>query len=266
MAQDDKYFKSLEINSAEMATNLLIDNSFSDLTFDQISVSGDKIESIGNNAFGKTAGTIKSFWCYSCYIKDINAWNSISKMSQLTSLIIGFNKIEIPTNAFNSSNKLNFISVFGVDVTINTGALQNLASLVGFNISLASVKKFDKESFKFEKPSNQKLNLTFTHINVSGNLFESGTFDGIQRSIQVEFTSQSEINYLPETSFKSLLDNKQNKIEFTNNSYIDCENCGNQWLIKDDKQQQIDNPVCKGNISKKLFDSDIEEKLKLKCG
>lgn len=266
LAQNEKHFKSLEINSAEMATNLLVDNSFSDLTFDQITVSGDKIQSISDNAFGQTAETVTSFWCYSCYITDTDVWSPINKMYQLTSLTIGFNNIEIPMNALNSSNKLKFISVFGSNVTIKSGAFENLDSLIGLNISFTSVQKFEKESFSFEKQSNQKLNMTFTDIVVGGDSFESGTFNGIQRPIQIEFTFQSEIDYLPETSFKSLLDNKPNKIQFSHNSYIDCENCGNQWLIKDDKQQQIDNPVCKGNISKNLFDSDIKDKLKKKCG
>ena len=51
-------------------TNSLDDHLFADITFERITVSGDQsVEDIHENAFGRTAQTIPSLECNSCFIK-----------------------------------------------------------------------------------------------------------------------------------------------------------------------------------------------------
>ena len=117
----------------------------------------------------------------------------------------------------------------------------------------------------FNKPSNQMPFITFIITFVGGDSFQDGTFDRLQRPVKIAFAFYSETYCIPEKIFKPVLYNKQNKITFFQNSHINCQNCGNLWLIRGNKQQ-IESPFCIGNIHKHLFDSDVKEKLKLKCG
>ena len=78
------------------------------------------------------------------------------------------------------------------------------------------------------------------------------------------------INHLPERVFKSVLVNKYNVIHFTFTlqdfiSTIDCDDCKNLWLIKEEKGNQIINAHCKDDYSKMLFDKEIQDKLTKKC-
>ena len=102
----------------------------------------------------------------------------------------------------------------------------------------------------------------------TADVFEDGTFDGNQRPVQV-FFEITKLNYLPEGSFKSILDqNKQNRIYIYDEKYkttIDCEDCRNYWLIRDGKKDQLTHPVCSFDLSKFLFDDDVVIKMKAKC-
>ena len=99
---------------------------------------------------------------------------------------------------------------------------------------------------------------------LSGESFQSGTFDGSQRPLHILFRN-SNISYFDEAVFKSFLDNKQNKIDFfENTSLIDCESCKNYWLIKQEKENQVKVPFCK-HKTKKLYDQVIKTKLTQKC-
>ena len=82
--------------------------------------------------------------------------------------------------------------------------------------------------------------------------------------------SNSTIDYLNEGAFKSVLDGKNNWIDFKKpvfgfNSKIDCDNCNNYWLIKEGKEKQILDAYCKSNDKVKLFDKEIQDKLSQKC-
>ncbi len=63
-------------------------------------------------------------------------------------------------------------------------------------------------------------------------------------------------------------ENKQNKVFFENvacyGGFIDCEDCRNQWLSKNNLQDQV-HAYCKQNNEKSLFDQDIQSKLNDKC-
>lgn len=103
---------------------------------------------------------------------------------------------------------------------------------------------------------------------VNGDSFENGAFNGIQRQVNIEF--RETIQFIPESSFKSILDeNQQNYIEMFNErliqAYIDCEQCKNHWLIRDNKTDQIKNAFCIHNHKKTLFNDDVKSKLKTKC-
>lgn len=64
--------------------------------------------------------------------------------------------------------------------------------------------------------------------------------------------------------FKPLLnESTRNVIDFWE-SKLDCSDCKNQWMIKQNKQTQILFPSCLGS-NNKLFDEEIKNQLNLKC-
>ena len=105
--------------------------------------------------------------------------------------------------------------------------------------------------------------MKFISLNLTGDSFAPGSFDGNKQPLDVTFV-RSNITYIPESSFKSVLSNNQTEIELEL-SYIDCEDCRNLWLINDRKDKQLIGARCIGKIWKKLFDQDIQVKLKNKC-
>ena len=51
----------------------------------------------------------------------------------------------------------------------------------------------------------------------------------------------------------------------TRNSTIDCSDCKNHWLIKEEKEIQVLNALCKEDQEKTLFHQEIKQKLNSKC-
>ena len=78
--------------------------------------------------------------------------------------------------------------------------------------------------------------------NFTGDVFQDGTFDGIQRPVIVFFEIyKATLDYLPEGSFKEILDqNKENKVRIYDVLYqttINCEDCRNYWLIRETEEK-----------------------------
>ena len=91
--------------------------------------------------------------------------------------------------------------------------------------------------------------LEFTNCNLTGDSFDSGAFQGAPNHIELSFFNM-EINFIPESIFKPVLDNKFSMIRMnyqkgeprgapTRNSTIDCSDCKNHWLIKEGKESQV---------------------------
>ena len=104
---------------------------------------------------------------------------------------------------------------------------------------------------------------------MTGDSFEEGAFDGAQGPLFITFHSTN-IKFLPKSSFKSVLSSKQNTVDLFNptvggNSKIDCDDCRNLWLVKDNADNQVHNAYCMGNPKKMLFDQDIKDRLNAKC-
>ena len=84
---------------------------------------------------------------------------------------------------------------------------------------------------------------------------------------------ETNISYLAESVFKPVLNNSSNSIDFfdykiangTWNSKINCDDCRNYWLIKENYQNQVKEAHCKANDRLTLFDEETKTKLSQKC-
>ena len=234
------------------------------------------VKKIHNKAFGKTAKTLVSYWCVACSIENsppnYDLWKAVGQLTKLTELRLDVNVSEIPENVITTADKsesqIKNLSLNNPkqEMTIKSGAFQNLHQIERIKI-WAKINKIEKGAFKLNKKSDKELIIDIeSNKDFSGDVFENGTFDGIQRPVQVSLPGN--LNYLPEGSFKSILEqNKKNRIEIKRiiRSIFDCSDCKNYWLIRDGKKDQVTNPECSFNLSKFLFDDDVVTKLKAKC-
>ena len=244
------------------------------MTFENIDTYS--VEKIHSKAFGKTAKTLVSYWCVACSIENLppnyDLWKAVGQLTKLTELRMDVNVSEIPENVITTADKsesqIKNISFNNLkqEMTIKSGAFQNLHQIETIKI-WAKLNKFEKGAFKFNNKSDKQLIIDIeSNKDFSGDVFEDGSFDGIQRPVQVSLPGN--LNYVPEGSFKSILNqNKQNRIKIKRiiRSIFDCYNCKNYWLIRDGKKDQVTNPECGFNLSKFLFDNDVVTKLKAKC-
>lgn len=275
--ETEKHFKRIELWTTNTDKSLILDdNPFSDITFDEFQ--GHRINNVllGNKAFGKSATTIKKLSCEYCAIENsppnYDVWKSLSTLIQLNSLSIGLNVTEIPTNAIlpkdGSESQLQYFTLKSFNnITIRSSAFQYLKNLTELRLDSMKIERFQDESFKFNSNTSNDLYISFVNTTVLGESFQTKTFNGNQRTVLIELT-ESDINFIPELTFKPFLSNGKNEIHFSMSSprysHIDCEDCRNFWMIRDNKMNQVQNALCK-NDSKKLFDPEIQLKLKTKC-
>lgn len=89
------------------------------------------------------------------------------------------------------------------------------------------------------------------------------SFAGIQRPVNITF-KEIQVNHLLESAFKLILSLNNNQIEFIS-STINCIDCLNYWLIRENKDNQVVHATCSHNKNESLFNYEIKSNLKLMC-
>lgn len=259
-----------DIQNNNKVNLILNDTSFWDITFDTFYSS--HLTLVSNDAFGKSSLTIKKFMNWNDgFIKNsppnYNVWKVISNFVNLEYGYFHLNVTEIPSEAFLPLNgkqsklktmEINIKNNFGDSFTIKRMAfyhLENISSMTFYG----HIEKIESEAFAFNKKSNENLLLYFTVKN-GGATFEPRSFDGIQRSVSLHLFG---CDYLPDSSFKSLLIHPENQINFGDS--INCLDCKNHWLIRDGKDNQVSNAICQHNKNFTLFNTQIKYQLNSKC-
>ena len=268
----EKHFNWLEVKFPKNQTNALNENEFADLTFETITTF--HVNRIHNKAFGKTALTLKRFWCMADSIEhslpNHDLWKAISQLTEATDISLNVSVTEIPKNVITPPNGTEsqiqelWLYNFNQKMTVKGGAFQNLNQIQRIRL-WGKFNKIEKGAFGFNQKSDERLIIDIlSDPKFTGDAFENGTFDGIQRPVSVSFLIRGGLDYLPEGPFKTFLDqNKENKVELYRG--INCEDCRSYWLIRDIRKEQIISPRCSSNYTKLLFDDDVVAKLKAKC-
>lgn len=256
---------------------VLNDSSFWDITFGQFE--SENIRLISNNAFGKAAKTIEKLLIWKPYINheppQYHIWKALSGLVNAKEISIYLNVTEIPSQAFNDKQmKLN---VFRLNIrnklTINKKAFYQLEHLKEISF-YGKINKIQSEAFAISKRQNETLHIVFNgsiFVNniMNGDVFEPESFKGIQIQIPVKIVFGIPINYIPESSFKTILSNKNNIIQLANriryHIHINCLDCRNLWMIMNNKDQQVIGAKCKHNYHLNMFDSNSKCGLLRKC-
>ena len=191
-------------------------------------------------------------------------------MNHLEVLEINLQTVEIPSNAIipvGNQTKLKRVSIENRDkvLTIKSGAFQHLNQLHVIEFFYSSIQTIEKEAFKLESTSNSSsIKIGFYWCHLTNETFKNGSFDGITKPIEVEFMG-AKINYLAEGVFKTVLSNKNGRINLSSNSDLDCSDCRNYWLVKDYNQTQVQYTRCNGISNSSLFYEQTKTKLSQKC-
>lgn len=281
LAEDEKFFSFVELNITNANQTVLNNDLFADITFGALNVDcpvdySIQINQISNKAFGKSAQSLRTFSSLYCGLKhsppDYDVWKIFSSINKLQTLAVGLDVDQIPSNAIKpidgSQSKLKSLILSSERfLTVKSNAIENLVNLQSITIGKTKINKFEKESFKLNGKSDKILIIYFHELTLTGDSFENGTFDGINRNKSVIVFQYTKINYLAEQVFKPFLENKKNLVQFSLifNPEIDCDDCRNYWIIRDHLQEQIYYPFCKQNNKLTLFDLQIQAKFKAKC-
>ena len=268
---NEKHFgevKLLSTNTSE--ERILGDDIFGDITFGHFT--GEEIDKIGINTFNKTINKITAFRC--TFMKEQNSeiFKILNQMTQLIILDINLNVPEIPKDAFAPSpsgvSSLYFMAIaLDNEMVVRSGAFRDLNQISVITFYETSIKLIENRAFKLDARSTfPKVNIEFDRCNLTGETFQRGAFDAVLKPIQITFYD-SEINYLNKEAFKSVLENGKSEINFGSDKTIrtlDCGDCRNYWLIKENKQKQVQHAYCKGE-NKTLFDVEIKTRMSQVC-
>ena len=272
--QNEKHFYYIYITLSKALNRTLNDNSFSDITFSAFS--GEGINKISTKAIGKSAESIKKFWCEKCYLENdppnYDVWNLFGQLNNVINMQIDLNVNEIPEIKTNQSQLAILTIGSKQNVTVKTGAFKSLKNLKYIFFSDVNISKFESHSLNFGSNTTGNLNIFLMKVNLTGDGFSPETFDGVSKPIDIFISHSSNINYFPETTFKSVFNNNRSRISFGNDtdlSYVDCSDCRNYWLVKQGKEKQLINPFCKQDakkpVKRTLFSEQIKLDLKLFC-
>ena len=248
-------------------------NIFGDITFGRFI--GHNIGRIGTDVFKKTASKMSLFHCMTCALENqppqYDLPKMLNQMTDLDTLTIGLNITELRTDFINRPSKIKTVYLNPPPTfSIKSNALLNLGQLESITILATEIKRIEKDAFKFNNRNDKMLRISFGNCKLTGDTFETGAFSPGKSQFMIELSNAS-ISYLNEGAFKPILDaNKYSFVHFQQmlpeiSSNIDCDDCKNYWLIKQKRDKQILNALCKTNAKKKLFDKEIQDKLTQKC-
>ena len=276
MNETDKHFKQLVMGydyyNGNYNNNIVLnDSSFWDITFDEFY--GYNMKLISNNAFGKAAQTIKLFVAkrFNHQPPLYDVWKVLNSLVNVETLGLKMFITEIPSQAFmplkGKQSKLKLVSFESHNsLTIKKMAFSNLDNLNNLHFE-TDFDKVESEAFAINNGSSEKLTITFA-FPINGHVFQQKSFVGLQRSVEIRFSGN--VNYIPESSFKTILDNPNNNLTFRSRSIsanctINCFDCKNVWMIRDQKDKQVIHAKCNHNNSLTLFHSQVQHDLLRKC-
>ena len=269
---NDKHFSWLKIfrtDGSTIESYLFLDKqSFWDITFDHFV--GANIKLFDCSPFGKAAETIKKLiisngvnqlnhWISDIYTYQIQYdscfWNSFINAQHIN---IHLDYIEkIPSRAFKQS----YLNTFKLNIQnkliIEEKAFYDSENLKELHFQ-CELEKIRGKAFAFRKKSSQKLLIVFESFNTSA--FHPGSFTGLQRPVHIVINTS--VHYIPESTFQVLLDDQNN---ITINSYINCFDCRNFWMIRDQRDKQVFGSICNHNHDITLFNSKIKCHLETEC-
>ena len=227
---EDKHFQEMNIisSSKTLSESTLNDNTFGDIFFNRFNGSG--IKRISLKAFHTQREKIitNEFFCKDCEFSDspsnYNIWTVLSQMPSIYMLSIGLNVTQIPANAIsridNKEENIYFLTIKSInDLTIKSNAFYKQGKL--YDLTFHQTKMIKIETLAFNKMGDLAVSfrITFSNVHLNGDAFEPESFGLSNRGYTIVLHS-TDLNYIPESSFKYVLNNDKSSITFDNSSIV----------------------------------------------
>ena len=273
---NETHWKNLDIRfTSKKPQAVFPENTFGNLQFEHFTVNG--LTKISSSAFSNQTGqSIEFFSCLNCRLSDqpseFNVWKSLEPLTNLFFLEIGLDISEIPTDALGQRKRLSVILMTSKyqNLTIKSGAFQNLEDIFLIHINSTEIASIEKEAFKFNiKKTNLTSVLELYNVTLHNDTFKEGAFDGLNKPLNIVL-QKANINYFDQKVFEPFFnDREENSVVFERSvlgySYVDCEDCRNYWLIKQNRTSQVEGAICRRGFSNSLFDKSTRANLEQKC-
>ena len=265
---DMKHFKRLYLSNANVKS--LESNIFNKITFDEIHIYRcNNLESIDNDAFDGT-DQVTSVLSIKFNPKLKPPGNTlfqiIRKFVNLKKLTLGVDNLPVvPSDAFKPTNQLpsqlteiEFLSNYGQSSwkVITKNAFASLGQLNKISFTSASLDTVEEYAFASTNKSTARLTIDFTN-SMGHNIkaFKPNCLAGINRPVTLllgtphDETHQKILNYLDEKVFSDFVEKRNDPVEDYRivdlfNSPINCSDCRNYWLIRDNLFFHVNNLHC----------------------
>ena len=243
---NEKHFKKFNLNNT--FNTELKENTFSDITFDEIYINScSKLKTIHRNAFNTTDSVTKRFvMTFNPALSSPynSIFETVSKFTLLEFIYISGNNItEIPSNAFQNivgeQDQLKEIRLAGESFReLGNNTFSKLKNLKNLKIIGTSIEFIPENAFEFNEDSEQQLRIYLLgnkYLNSSG--FSEKSLTKFKRPTTLTLTyfyvcESTYFKYLDQKIFEPfLLSNPKNTIDLNYGS-LDCSNCKNKWLQK----------------------------------
>ncbi|XP_054155137.1 uncharacterized protein LOC128953654 [Oppia nitens] len=246
----NKNFPSFSLINVKLPK--LPEKLFSGLKFDQVNLVGitftDNTNRIDPKVFDGQQDSVKQL---KLVLNDITVDEIKSAINNLQSLetlhIYDVKQLNLQENTFENLPKLTNVYLENVEIqTIKENAFKSLDALQLLSMRTCSFNKVSARAFALGQ-ANHDTTIEF-NFNKKFNVpnIDDKCFDKIERSVTILYENQLSVvsnthPILDENIFTTLLkQSKENKIV----AKIDCNNCGNMWLINEQWKSQIDGTVC----------------------
>ena len=159
---------------------------FGEITFEPFI--GYNINKIGWNVFNKSADKITMFSCHICNLENRLNYNFnriFDKMTKLELLAIGLDN-EIPSSG---PPNLQYLMIGANEFVIKSGIFENLKKLTFIGFYDTIINQIQRNVFKINTNLTNQLSIQFYHCQINNDTFINGSFDGIQRPIDIQFYS-----------------------------------------------------------------------------
>ena len=153
---------------------------------------GINFDHIVSDAFITTSTRLKTFICYECQLKhnpeNYNLKTAFSPLENLRDLQIGvqlFDNQTLNDILPNQPTKIDTIDIKANQLTIKTGAFDALNKVSSVSFNEAKIHSIERHSFKALNYSAffsvSAFYIHFRHCKLKENVFQIGTFDGMEK-------------------------------------------------------------------------------------
>jgi len=229
----DKTFKDFSMRFNPYTIELP-ENVFEDIQFERIAWLNCALERVDKKAFDNIKDSITGIYFYGTPLTNSNFFDAIDGMTNLKELLLqDTHMTQVPDQAFVKQSHLSTIILNNnMFETIGDHIFGDASNLKLIQFQNNSINSIADTAFDCTvQPTVPSLVVGFEYNQLNGDSMPKYIFPDSKADITVDFTG-NHVSVLNEDIFHTFLKSNDNNVII--NDGMDCSNCKNYWLIKDD--------------------------------